>query len=310
VGWKVKPFHNPREAIESMSVIHYDAVFCDENLRGASIPGFLVWTRRIAPHISFYLISSTGDTGGQRDGINAVLAYPLTEETTPLPPGQTRAPTVTDTRTAPLSGNTSLLSLPNLLETIGMSRQAGVLELEAFSQRGRIFMHNGVLQHAETFAPGSSQSGLPALANLLMLDTADFKVLPYTTPARTTINLPAVNALTEAMRLADETKRYQSLVTDIRQACPHATDIAVGYLLAVTPREGHGASAELFRIAQDLLKEQRTALGGKPLELFFASANTAVALGVFGDDNLLVARAPARVRVPLYDAVRRSLDAA
>ena len=53
VGWQVNSFQNPREALESLREVHYSAVFCDELVRGASVGGFLAWTRRLSPDLPF-----------------------------------------------------------------------------------------------------------------------------------------------------------------------------------------------------------------------------------------------------------------
>lgn len=314
-GWQVHAFQNPKEALDNLQSNRYHAVFCDINLRGASAAGFLAWTRRLSNDVPFYLIGQLEDSRVTRDqeGVTGFLTFPLKPAELPLPTGLTSSgPLVAQEKKevtqTPLSGNTSLIAISDLLDMMGIANQSGIIELGKDGQEGRIHVRDGILLHAETVSKHQQANGLPALATLMLLEESDFRVFPYAPPERPTVNLPAATAMTEAARLADETRRYQQLISDVKAHCPAVYDAATGYLLADKPNQGQGNAVELFQLARDLLERNRHGLNAKPSELLVVYGQNAVMLQRFGDDNVLVARAPAARRARLYQAVRLALQ--
>ena len=116
--WHTDTAQDPKAAVENLRTKHYDAVFCDEDLRGASASGFLAWTKRLAQGVPFYLIRAPGSDGILRgEQPSAVLDYPLKPAQLPKP-GQSAPPERADTEmdkrltTSMLSGNTHSSRLP------------------------------------------------------------------------------------------------------------------------------------------------------------------------------------------------------
>ena len=62
LDWQVAPFLNPQEALESTKTVPYEAAFCDEQVRGASLTGLLVGLRRLVPELPVYVFSNVDDS--------------------------------------------------------------------------------------------------------------------------------------------------------------------------------------------------------------------------------------------------------
>ena len=326
VGWQVNSFQDPREALGSLRTIHYSAVFCDELVRGASVSGFLAWTRRVSPDLPFYVIGDMQSDKGRHGEPTDTLPFPPPLNALPRPKNPTEHETFHLPRAAgggggpgaganeaPLSGNTSLVSLSGLLEMMGLAGQNGLVELGAAGREGLLYLENGKILHAETpvagyaslhgddpSGGGAGLKGLGALAHILSLSESDFRVLPYRAPARSLINLPVSNALTEAARLSDERRRYEGLMSALKEACPAITAVTVGYLLSASPSATSGEAEGLFGTAKDLLAGRTL---GKVRALYLALEREALALRTFGDDNVMVAKAPLNARRALFNAL-------
>ena len=320
-GWQVSSFQDPREALASLRAVHYSAVFCDELVRGASVGGFLAWTRRVSPDLPFYVIGDTQpDRGRSHMEPTDTLPFPPPLGSLPRPKNPTEHETLDLPRAAgakagagargeaPLSGNTSLVPLAGLLEMMGLAGQNGLLEFGPAGRAGLLYLENGKILHAETPAgaagyPGASAGGLKglaALAHILLLAESDFIVLSYRAPARPTVNLPVSNALTEAARLSDERRRYEGFMDALKEACPALTGAAVGYLLSTNASATCGEAEGLFGTAKDLLSGRAL---GKVNALYLVLEREALALRSFGDDNVIVAKAPLNARRTLFNAL-------
>ena len=318
VGWQVNSFQNPREALESLREVHYSAVFCDELVRGASVGGFLAWTRRLSPDLPFYVIGNTQtDRGHRHADVTNTLPFPPPLGSLPRPTNPTEHETLelpsrvagpsAGAKETPLSGNTSLVPLDGLLEMMGLAGQNGMLEFGPAGREGLLYLEGGKILHAEVPAEvpmggygGSGVKGLGALAHILLLAESDFRVLPYRPPVRPAINLPVSNALTEAARLTDERRRHEGFIEGIREACPAVTAVAVGYLLSANPGATCGEAEGLFGTAKELLAQRFL---GKVSALYVALEREALAIRTFGDDNMIVAKAPLSVRRVLFSAL-------
>lgn len=308
LGWQVTPSLNPREAVERLKEAPCGAVFCDEQLRGASPTGLLVWVRRNLPEVPFYLFSNDHDPGRFRMSgpPSALLHFPPIAAQLPLPddtPPPERPPRDADT---PLSGDTGLLPLANLIEMLALAQRSAVIELGG-GQTGLVVLRRGRLEHALCLEPPCS--GLPALAALLRREIA-FRVVPYRSPARATLNMSAASAVTEAARLADEEARAARLVEAVARGCPAATAVAVGQPLRGAPWQGVGDLSRLGAMTQALLEASRGALRGALRDGLWVSEAEALVLSGFAEDWVLAALAPAPAKAVLYRAVQAAVAAA
>jgi len=92
------------------------------------------------------------------------------------------------------------VGLQDVLQMECLGRKSSVLEVFTGRVRGRIFIRDGEIVHAET---GSVQ-GEVALYSLLALRWGEFNLLPFTPPPDRTINGQYEFLLMEAARLSDE----------------------------------------------------------------------------------------------------------
>jgi hypothetical protein len=310
VGWKVHGIQNPKEAIESLKLNTYEAVFCDEEMRGGSVPSFLSFTRRLKPDMAFYVFGSADDKVRQSYKMSgeptAFLPFPPLPIHLPVPKGTPSIEEKVAGNKTPLSGNTSLVALSTVLEMMGMAGQTGILEL-AFGKQGLIYVDKGLLLHAVMFKDGQTSQGLPALSRLLNLENTEFRLAPYEAPKRPSINLPASSALTEAARISDELDRFQIFIDKTRKACPSITAIAIGYPLNAAPVAGYADAATLFSKAKTILEKNRDTVG-KLNQFFSLSEQGAFAFVTFGENgNIIVAAAPTNAKDTLYRAVREAV---
>lgn len=310
LGWQVTPSLNPKEAVESLKETPYGAVFCDEQLRGASPTGLLVWVRRQLPEVPFYLFSNDHDP--QRFRVSgaptALLHFPPVAAQLPLPddtPPPERPPGDDET---PLRGDTGLLPLADLIEMLSLAQRSAVIELGG-GNAGLVVLQRGRLEHALCLACQPPRSGLPALGQLLRCET-EFRVAPYRPPARATLNMSAASAVTEAARLADEEARAARLVEAVARGCPAATVVAVGQPLPGAPWHGVGDLARLGAMTQILLEASRSALGGRLRDGLWVNEAEALVLFGFAEDRVLAALAPAPAKATLYRAVQAAVAAA
>lgn len=284
-GWVPESASTPARALELLRSGEYGAVFCDETLRGASSAGFLAWTRRLQPHARFFIFGAADDwraNAGKPDGF---LSWPPILAEFPLAPGtMTLAPPQAEDG-VPMSGSTSLISLPQLMEMIQVGQRSAVVRLNG--GRGQVFLQRGVVLHASHHDQGRTRSGMPALAHLLTMEETDFAVEEFSKPSRATINLPVPGALAEAARQADEQRRDQELVAWLIKEQPRLQAIAVGDPLDSTPSDGHGDASALFSLAVSLLAGNRSVLGSLPRSVCTVGDKVSIAIHAFGRGRLV-----------------------
>jgi CheY-like chemotaxis protein len=310
VGWKVHALLNPKEVLEALKANVYEAIFCDQELKGASVPGMLNFVRRLNADMPFYVFGAIDDkirAGYKVSGEpTAFLPYPPLPIHLPVPKGTPSIEEKVAGAKTPLSGNTSLVALSTVLEMMGMAGQTGVVEL-AFGKQGLIYVDKGLLLHAVMFKDGQTVQGLPALSRLLNLENTEFRLAPYEAPKRPSINLPASSALTEAARISDELDRFQIFIDKTRKACPSITAIAIGYPLNTAPVAGYGDTGTLFQKAKAIIEKNRDTVG-KLNQFFSLSEQGAFAFVTFGEGgNIIVATAPANAKDVLYRAVKEAV---
>ena len=80
VGWTVHALQNPKEALEALKANTYAAIFCDEEIKGASVPGLLSFARRLNADLPFYVFGAVSD--------KVRLSYKMSGEPTAFLPYQ------------------------------------------------------------------------------------------------------------------------------------------------------------------------------------------------------------------------------
>lgn len=310
-GWKVHTSLNPKEALERLKAYPYAAVFCDAELKGASVPGLLTWARRLKPNTPFYLFDSDFDPSkfkmsGEPDD---VLEYPPIAAHIPISKGTLPHEERFANAKTPLSGNTSSVVITDVIEMLGMTGQTSTIEFD-FGKTGIIYMSAGKLEHAVCYRGLNPSQGLKALAFLVNLPKSEFRVSGYQPPKRATIRMPASTALTEAARIADEERRLAGFVARIRKICPEVKAAAIGYALSNEANQGFGQADDLFRKAKALLEHTRQALGSKINSVFVTTDGIAYVVVSFNEGNIIAACAPVRVKATLTKAVWNTVSAA
>ena len=96
------------------------------------------------------------------------------------------------------------VGLQEVLQMECLGRKSSVLEIFTGKVRGRIFICEGAIVHAES---GALQ-GEVALYGLLALRGGEFNLLPFTEPPRRTIEGQWESLLMEAARLSDEGQKF------------------------------------------------------------------------------------------------------
>lgn len=306
VGWTIKAYQQVGEALEALRSESFEAVFCDEYLRGASPTGFLAWSRRLVPDTPFHLfcVDEKPKNFGGRNRPDSLLAFPPVAATVPLPERKHDPKPVRESaRDLPLQGNTSITPLGDLLEMMGVASQSATITLEG-GRSGSIHIEQGTLMHAVHHHSGNQ--GIRALSELLELSSVDFEVRPFSPPRRKTIHLPTTSAITEAARLHDERRRDQTLVQSVQQGCPSCDSVAIGYPLAQTPSFAVGDGDEVFAVAKGLLEQNRELLG-RITHLSLENDRHGYALLVFGEGNLLAGRVPPGKSLVLLAAMAKAV---
>lgn len=108
------------------------------------------------------------------------------------------------------------VGLPDVLQMECLNRKSTLLEVTASSDAGRIYIEDGSIIHAETH----TQSGEPALFQLLALSGGEFQLKPFMPPPRHTIDGHWESLLMESARLCDEA----SATTHLAKPAPAAPE--------------------------------------------------------------------------------------
>lgn len=287
VGWLLRVHLDPSAALRDIRANPYDALFCDERLRGATASGFLSWHTRLAPQVPFYLIAEAGDelSSPVRGAVTQVLPYPLPRKVVPPPPDTTQWERLANP-IVPLEGDTETVALTHLIETLGANDGSAVIETAA----GSVHLARGRIEHATyvTRPDAPPLLGLRALAELIGARSLRFRVLPHTLPPQRSLNQPIMTALAEASRRRDESLRNGRILAAVHDAHPHARGLAIGYPLNATPDDTWGEGDAAHGLLHDYARAT-TALPSlaKPSHLALESAGLGWALLALRNDAVL-----------------------
>jgi hypothetical protein len=131
------------------------------------------------------------------------------------------------------------VGLQEVLQMECLGRKSSLLEVFTGKVRGRIFISDGQIVHAESGA----LHGEAALYGLLGLRGGEFNLLPFTEPTRRTIAGPYEFLLMEAARLSDEGTSF----FDLETSAAASEEAGVGE--ATAPGPGPGASKAPDRVS-------------------------------------------------------------
>ena len=284
----------------------YEAIFCDEELKGATVIGIQKVIQQRNPNVPFYYFRDQQSSKTNRffKEPTAVLPFPPLLNQLPKPPTYTADPSAKKTE-VPFEGNSSMIALIDVLHSMGMDKRSALIQLDK-GKVGLIYVNSGILEDALYFANNQTIKGLKALGRLIQLEDTPYRVMHYAVPGQLSVQLNIDTALTEASRLADEEQRYQRIMQEIRSVCPSISAIAIGYPMASSPSQGFGDSIKLFILAKTLLEKSREAIKGRLNEFFITTDSMAYSLIHLDEGNLLIASAPVKDRASLQKAMQFS----
>lgn len=106
-----------------------------------------------------------------------------------------------------LRGSLVHTSITDLLQFLSVAHKTGALTLEKLPERtaGQVYFANGDMVHAMAGA----SVGIEALAELCGWTDGGFHFLDGVASPKTSVTLPAANALLEAVRMHDERQRFK-----------------------------------------------------------------------------------------------------
>lgn len=284
----------------------YEAIFCDEYLRGATVIGIQKVIAHHSPTVPFYLFRDSNSDKAPRlfKEPTAILPFPPTLNRLPKAQGFAADPTAKKTF-VPFEGNTSMIALIDVLQSMGLDKRSAFIQLDR-GKVGLIYVNNGLIEDALYFHEEGNLRGLKALGRLIQLSDLAYRVMLYSVPSQLSVKLPIDTALTEASRLADEEQRYQRIISEMRSVCPTITAIAIGYAMATNPSQGFGDAKTLFGLAKSLLEKSRETVRGRLNEFFLTTDTSAYCLTHLDEGNLLIASAPVKDRNALQKAMQFS----
>lgn len=114
-----------------------------------------------------------------------------------------------------LSGNLSLMSLPDLLQNLAQNKRSGLLQIEKNKQTGKILLKNGSIMQADL----GNVNGLKAVHRMLSWDEGDFQLLAtdVTSKNKEALSENIEGLLMEAFRQMDELKKLKETLPKFEQ---------------------------------------------------------------------------------------------
>jgi CheY-like chemotaxis protein len=201
--WNVMTASTTAQALRFLSTNTIDLAVLD--LRMPIVDGiqFLQLIHRKYPQMKKALLSSYPDDARRQNavqlGAELVLTKPLD-----FPSFEILFETLDELLQTPseegFRGVLRKIGLEDILQMECLSRHTSLLEVTADGQRGRIYIHNGSIVHAEFHGI----VGEPALNQLLALKGGEFHHAPYTEPNARSIEGSWEFLLMEAARQRDE----------------------------------------------------------------------------------------------------------
>ncbi len=207
-SWEIFTAENHSQALAVLEQRTVDAVVLDLEMPMLDGLQFLGLLNRLHPGLPVAMLTGHGSAEKRQACLAAGAALFLEKFATAEGFTGVYAALNALVGTLPSSGFRGIMRRVGLQEVIQMeclSRKSSILEVFADRMRGRIFICDGNIVHAES----GSLSGETALYGLLGLQGGGFNLLPFAEPARRTIAGHYEFLLMEAARLSDENAESQ-----------------------------------------------------------------------------------------------------
>ncbi|HRT10904.1 MAG TPA: response regulator, partial [Candidatus Paceibacterota bacterium] len=202
-SWEVFTAQNHARALAFLRDQRVDVVVLDIGMPVMDGLEFLRLLRRTHPGLQVVMLTGLATEQGRKASLEAGAVLFLEKPATA--PGYREIFAALDALAdaSPQEGFRGIMrrvGLQDVLQMECLGRKSSVLEVFTGKARGRIFIRDGEILHAET---GSLQGEL-ALYSLLGLRGGEFNLLPFSPPPERTITGQYEFLLMEAARLSDE----------------------------------------------------------------------------------------------------------
>ncbi len=106
-----------------------------------------------------------------------------------------------------LAGKLSTISLEELIQTLYTANKTGVLTIDNYGDKGKIFIKNGLVVHAMT----KNLKGEQAFFRVMTWQTASFRFIPEDVNVERTVTMNVHGLLLEAMKRLDDMRQIKHL---------------------------------------------------------------------------------------------------
>ena len=205
--WEIHTAQNHAQALESMRRQRMDVVVVDLDMPVMDGLQFLRLLGRTHPGQQVVILTGHPSEDARRQCLESGAALFLEKLIAPDGFGAVFAALDALATSFPQDGFRGVMRRVGLQEVLQMeclSRKSSVLEVFTGKVKGRIFIADGAIVHAES---GGLQ-GEVALYGLLALRGGEFNFLPFSEPPRRTIAGQWESLLMEAARLSDEGAQF------------------------------------------------------------------------------------------------------
>jgi len=201
--WEIGRAENHAQALAQLNQQPFDVVVLDVNMPVMDGVEFLRLLRRTHPNQQIVMLTGVANEETRKTCLELGAILFLEKMVTPQGFEAVYAALDALTEALPQIGFRGVMrrvGLPEVLQMECLGRKSSVLEVFTGKVRGRIYIHDGAIVHADS---GSLQ-GEVALYGLLALQGGEFNLLPFAEPPSRTISGHYEFLLMEAARLSDE----------------------------------------------------------------------------------------------------------
>jgi CheY-like chemotaxis protein len=205
--WDVFTAENHAQALALLTKLRVDLVVLDIGMPGMDGIQFLQLLGRTHPGQQVAMLTGVATDEKRKSCLESGAVLFLEKPVTPDGLANIFAALDTQAGAQPQGGFRGMMrrvGLQEVLQLECLGRKSSVLEIFTGKMRGRIFICEGAIVHAES---GGLQ-GEVALYGMLALRGGEFNLLPYSEPARRSIEGHWESLLMEAARLNDEGQRF------------------------------------------------------------------------------------------------------
>ena len=201
-NWAFRTANNHSQALEHLKLQQLDVVVLDIEMPVMDGIEFLRLINRAYPGLKVVMLSARLDESARKTSMDLGAALYLEKPTTPEGFNAVFAALDALVSAGAGSGFRGMMQvgLQDVLQMECLGRKSSILAVSAGARRGRIFIRDGEIIHAES---GALQ-GEMALYGLLGLAGGEFTLQPYTEPERESISGQYEFLLMEAARMRDE----------------------------------------------------------------------------------------------------------